>query len=130
MSPHYVYVLESKTSNRTYVGYSNDPHKRLRKHNGEITGGAKYTRVGRPWEIVCYIGGFPDKTSALQFEWRYHHPLKKWGRKYSGIYNRLHVLNKILLMDNFTSKAISRWNMRFFIVWINKNILNYWETMK
>ena len=27
----------------TYAGVSPDPVKRLRKHNGEISGGAKYT---------------------------------------------------------------------------------------
>lgn len=129
MGKHFVYLIESKTTNRTYIGYSNNPHKRLRKHNGEIVGGAKYTRIGRPWELVCYIGGFPDRSTALQFEWRAHHPIKNWGRKYSGIYNRLYILNKILSMNRFTAKSIPRIYLRFFIVWIKVNTLEFWKTL-
>jgi predicted GIY-YIG superfamily endonuclease len=65
----FCYVLESTTCNMTYVGFTTDPHKRLRQHNGEIKGGAKYTRAGRPWKMVVYLTGFKTKTHALQTEW-------------------------------------------------------------
>jgi len=35
------YIIQNKGS--TYAGVSPDPVKRLRKHNGELSGGAKYT---------------------------------------------------------------------------------------
>ena len=35
------YIIENKKD--TYVGVSNNAEKRLRAHNGEIKGGAKYT---------------------------------------------------------------------------------------
>ena len=41
----------------TYAGVSPDPVRRLRQHNGEIKGGAKYTRSRRPvvllWSDFC-----------------------------------------------------------------------------
>ena len=51
----YCYFLISSNNKRTYIGVSNDIHKRLRKHNGELSGGAKATRIGRPWRHICSI---------------------------------------------------------------------------
>ena len=51
-----------------YVGLSVDPAERVRRHNGEIVGGAAATRSGRPWTILLVISGFPSQVSALQFE--------------------------------------------------------------
>jgi putative endonuclease len=36
------YIIQNKRA--TYVGVSNNAEKRLRAHNGEISGGAKYTK--------------------------------------------------------------------------------------
>ena len=45
--PHTVYIL--KCADRTfYTGCTNNLPKRLRQHNGELSGGAKYTRARRP----------------------------------------------------------------------------------
>jgi predicted GIY-YIG superfamily endonuclease len=61
---------------KTYIGFSINPFRRRRQHNGEIKGGAWRTRRYRPWEIVCVLSGFEDKISALQFEWLWQHPYK------------------------------------------------------
>jgi len=47
------------------VGSTNNPVKRLRQHNGDLVGGAKYTRAGRK---TCYVEGFPDRRTALGAE--------------------------------------------------------------
>lgn len=75
--PHTVYFLKSTISSKTYVGYSSNPFHRLRQHNGEITGGAKRTKTGGPWRIVCIVSGFPNKSAALQFEWKWHYIRRK-----------------------------------------------------
>lgn len=35
-----------------YTGITTNPTKRIRQHNGEITGGAKYTRSRRPCTMI------------------------------------------------------------------------------
>lgn len=76
MSKYYCYILESTTSRLTYVGFTVDVARRIRQHNGEITGGAKSTHRGRPWGFVCYISGFLTKRHARQCEWAIKHCTK------------------------------------------------------
>jgi predicted GIY-YIG superfamily endonuclease len=73
---YYCYILRSINPNYlncTYNGSTNNLVRRLRQHNGEIVGGAKKTKKGRPWIPICHIKGFHEKTSALRFEWRIQH---------------------------------------------------------
>lgn len=125
-----VYLLKSSTTGKTYIGYTIDPYKRLRQHNGEIAGGANYTSYGRPWILICYVTGFHNKTTALQFEWRNHHPLKKWKKKDIGIKGRLFVLNKTLSMIKFTDKCIPRYLLNLMIVWIDISYFPEWKSLQ
>ncbi len=48
---YYVYVLYSKTLDKTYTGSTGDLQKRLSQHNaGEST----WTKRGIPWELIYY----------------------------------------------------------------------------
>lgn len=117
-SPHLIYILKStnpKFPNRTYVGYTVNLRRRLRQHNGIIKGGAKYTRVGRPYKLVCYIEGFPSKSNALQFEWRCHNPggkskdhkkIKARYRRYKGMDRRQRILQFVLGLEKWTKNAL------------------------
>ncbi|OII71425.1 holiday junction URI domain nuclease [Cryptosporidium ubiquitum] len=72
---HYCYFLLSETKKKaSYIGYSVNPCRRLRQHNGEIKKGAKKTKNGVPWNLGICVGGFPDRVSALRFEWAWQHP--------------------------------------------------------
>jgi predicted GIY-YIG superfamily endonuclease len=63
-------MLASLDGRKTYVGATVDPARRLRQHNGEISGGARATK-GRAWRRVFLVSGFEDERAALRFEWRW-----------------------------------------------------------
>jgi len=61
---YFVYLIQSDIDNSFYVGYSQDPNKRLLAHNnGEST----YTRRKMPWKLV-YTEEYISKTEALKRE--------------------------------------------------------------
>ncbi|CAL8991032.1 unnamed protein product [Prunus brigantina] len=71
------YLLSSRSpryKGHTYIGFTVNPRRRIRQHNGEIAQGAWRTKRKRPWEMVLCIYGFPTNVSALQFEWAWQHP--------------------------------------------------------
>ena len=115
-SPAFVYLLLC-SDNSTYVGATVDLDKRLRQHNGEITGGAVMTtskvKKGKNWSRVCYVSGFPDWRAALQFEWRWKQISRKLSASIPPIERRLKSLRKLLSLDKPTTKAIS------YIEWTN-----------
>lgn len=102
-SPWSCYCLISQ-SGSTYIGSTIDIDRRLRQHNGELSGGARATSRGSGWTRVCHVVGFPDESAALQFEWRW----KKLSRKESSskpIERRMAALCVLLNMERATSKA-------------------------
>ena len=70
---YYLYILESATANKYYVGISNDPNRRLTFHNSIETG---FTSRYRPWELV-FTKAFATKIEALSAERK----IKRWKNK-------------------------------------------------
>ncbi len=64
----FVYVLVSRAG-RTYVGVAKDVDRRLRQHNGELRGGARATRAGRPWRVGQVVGPWPTQSGAQSVEY-------------------------------------------------------------
>ncbi len=102
----------------TYAGVSPLPERRLRQHNNELQGGAKYTTSKGPgWRHICLISGF-TKIQALQFEWAVKHcPPRNAG----GITNRLNKMVEILNREKWTSKAPLSATVPLTITWIESN---------
>jgi len=50
-SSWYVYLLLC-ANDHLYCGVTNNIEKRVKQHNGELKGGAKYTRANRPCLLV------------------------------------------------------------------------------
>lgn len=74
----FVYVLVSSVTERTYVGITTDPDRRLLEHNGELPGGAKATRPWRPWTVGRLYGPISSRSEASKLE---HRIKKEVGKK-------------------------------------------------
>jgi len=76
-----VYCLQSDARpSCTYVGASVDLAHRLRQHNGELVGGARYTAKHRPWRVVACATGFATWRDALRFEWAWKRATRRLPR--------------------------------------------------
>jgi predicted GIY-YIG superfamily endonuclease len=113
--PWQFYIVYHLGCKATYAGVSPDPERRLRMHNGEICGGAKYTTSkGAGWVHICLIKGFPTKQNAMQFEWAIKHvPPRNVG----GLESRLRKLGILLRKERWTSKSPLACEVPLEIMW-------------
>ena len=107
----FVYLLVCDDGS-TYVGATVNLDRRLRQHNKELVGGAcatgKKVAQGQIWTRYCYISGFPDWQSTLQFEWRWKHISRKLKLSLSEkpVERRMKALDILLALEQSTSKAM------------------------
>ena len=113
MSEWKFYIIEN--NGYTYAGVSPDPERRLRQHNGEIKGGAKYTTSkGIGWKHICLISGFKTKIQAMQFEWAAKHVTP---RNLGGLINRMNKVYKVLSSPQWTSKSPMAYEVPLELDW-------------
>jgi len=115
----YCYLLFANGGRQTYIGATVDPDRRLRQHNGEITGGARRTK-GSSWLRACYVGPFPNWVSTLQFEWAWKHH----GRGKPRVSGKLEALWNLLHTERSTQHAVPFrfWARKLFVVFDPKSI--------
>ena len=99
-----VYILRSWTKpNMMYVGCTNNIVRRLRQHNGLISGGAKYTRAYKPWCLAALVP-VENQSDALSLE--YWAKAKNYKSK-AGIprddpvIRRLYLIHKSMVKHNY-----------------------------
>ncbi len=66
MEGFYVYVLACRDGS-WYTGWTTNIDKRLAAHNGEIPGGAKYTKARRPVRLI-WLANCDTKGTAQKLE--------------------------------------------------------------
>jgi len=78
---YFVYIIKSKIRKALYIGYTNNPSKRLKEHNAGLS---LSTKVYKPWYFV-YLEGYANKEEAKDREKK----LKQFGKVYSQLKRRI-----------------------------------------
>ena len=68
MRPYYVYILQCFDGS-FYTGITTDIKRRIRQHNGEILGGAKYTAARRPVHLLAQSIPLESRSLASKLEY-------------------------------------------------------------
>ena len=133
--PWYCYILRNRNpryAHLSYNGSTNNPKRRLRQHNEEITGGARYTHGrGGGWEIYALLTGFPDHKNALSCEWRIKHTNGKPGKRpnhHCGVIGRIIGLNDVLLLDKWTKQCTIDNKDMNLTLYLAKDMMQYVNT--
>jgi len=90
-SIYWVYAIQSldergvgkngqKLQGYFYVGCTTNLVRRLRQHNGELVGGAKFTAKHRPWEYRAIYGPYKGRSNAMKAEYALKHGKRSTGR--------------------------------------------------
>ncbi len=74
----YIYILYSPVANKYYIGFSENPEKRLLEHNNPIH--SKFTSKYIPWELKTFFLASNNKGDVMKIE-RYIKNMK--SRKYT-----------------------------------------------
>jgi len=117
---NYCYMIITKKNNKyyNYIGYTNNPNRRIRQHNQLIKGGAKATKKYTDWEFLFIIQGYKTKNEALSCEWKLKHPNNKYK---SSIKSRLENLTNLFTINNkFTSKCKPIHKNDTYMIYYNK----------
>lgn len=127
---YFCYLLIDENRKYSYIGITNNIQRRLRQHNGIISGGAKYTR-GKSWNIACFVSNFPDKKAVLQFEWKWKRLTTKNPNK-SSLIRRLEGLKKLVNSDKSTNNSteFNEYSEKLRLNIIDNEILEWIETNK
>ncbi len=119
---HIVYVIRAQYKGRirTYIGYTNNFARRIRQHNGEISGGAKRTSKARPWELLFYTYGFKTHHEALSFEWYLGHRVIPGMRRKKKSRAKCKQMVSVNLRVKDTQLLIKKWEEKYpeTLLWV------------
>lgn len=113
MTEWFFYLIENNGC--SYAGVSPNPIRRLRQHNKEIKGGAKYTTSKSPnWTHLCIVRGFHSKIESMQFEWAVKHAPP---RGVGGVNSRIQKLYHVCCQEKWTNNSPLAKDVPLTIYW-------------
>jgi len=92
-----VYLLHNTVNRFVYIGSTNNRIRRLRQHNGELVGGARYTHANKglgEWRFYGYVENL-EKRVALSIEKRIQIRARKMKAR-DPLQRRIDAIREIL----------------------------------
>jgi predicted GIY-YIG superfamily endonuclease len=92
-----LYLLENSDNKRTYLGVTVNIVRRIRQHNGELAGGAKYTTSNKgqgTWILKTIINNL-TKSEALSYE-RIIKNKRRHGKGSTPLDRRNYLINLVV----------------------------------
>ena len=96
-----LYLLENTENKYTYLGVTVNINRRIRQHNGELVGGAKYTSSNKgkgEWILKTIVNDL-TKSEALSFE-RIIKNKRRKGKGKTPLDRRNYLIDLIVLNKN------------------------------
>ena len=78
---YYVYILQSESKGKLYIGFTADLEKRFYQHNSKHS---SFTKANAPWKLI-YYEAYLAKTTAQERERK----LKQYGQSWRRLKKRL-----------------------------------------
>ena len=97
MSNWSLYLLENSFNKKTYLGVTNNIERRIRQHNCELKGGAKYTSINKEegnWILKTIVNNL-TKSEALSYE-RIIKNKRRQGKGKTPLERRNYLINLIV----------------------------------
>jgi putative endonuclease len=67
-TPYFVYIVKSTSTQKRYIGHTNDIDRRLDEHNNPEHNPMKYTsKQAGPWQLI-YEESFASRSEAMKRE--------------------------------------------------------------
>ena len=64
----WVYIIESETTGKIYIGHTSDLERRLREHNDRKVSKRRYTRIQQgPWRLI-HFKEMESRSDAMRRE--------------------------------------------------------------
>ena len=95
-----LYLLENTINKKTYLGVTVNINRRIRQHNGELVGGARYTSSNKgegEWHLRAIVNNL-TKSQALSYE-RIVKNKRRKGKGKTPLEKRLYLMNEVI--ENF-----------------------------
>ena len=97
-----LYLLENTENKKTYLGVTVNIERRIRQHNGELVGGAKYTssNKGNGLWVLKALAKDLTKSQALSYE-RIIKNKRRQGKGKTPLERRLYLMNLVIKQENY-----------------------------
>jgi putative endonuclease len=78
-TPYFVYIVKSTSTQKRYIGHTNDLNRRLQEHNNPEHNQAKFTtKQAGPWEFIHHETFNSRSEAMIREQWLKSRSGRRW----------------------------------------------------